>query len=67
MSNEEQKQPFKQPAVSGSCLFGHKWTKWEQYNANMMLIKDMKITYQQLRQRRYCLRCNKMQVEDIDI
>ena len=66
-SQEPQQQSLNIPVVSGSCFWGHNWTKWEKYNAKMLLIKDMKTTYQQLRQRRYCLRCNKMQVEDIVI
>ena len=54
-----------EPAVSGSCFWGHKWTKWEQYNASMLLIADMKTEYKQLRQRRTCLRCGKMELEDL--
>ena len=62
---EPQKQALNIPAVSGSCFWGHKWTKWEQYNASMLLIADMKTEYKQLRQRRTCLRCGKMELEDL--
>ena len=48
-----------------SCFWGHKWGKWEQYTAIMIARKDLQTTYNLLRQRRYCLRCNKIQIEDI--
>jgi len=52
--------------ISGNCFWRHKWTKWEQYNVNMMLIADTKIQRTQLRQKRICLRCGKMELEDLE-
>jgi hypothetical protein len=65
MLEENETKSSEQPAI-GSCFFGHKWSMWKQYNATMLSLKDMKTKYQQLRQKRFCLRCNKMQAEDID-
>jgi hypothetical protein len=44
----------------------HKWGKWEQYREEYTFTN--KVTLQQaqateLRQKRYCLKCNKMQDE----
>lgn len=63
--NNAETQALNIPVVSGSCFWGHKWTKWEQYNASMLLIADMKTEYKQLRQRRTCLRCGKMELENL--
>lgn len=48
--------------VSGSCFWGHKWTKWEQYTQQMIARSNGQhhINY---RQRRTCIRCRKMQDE----
>lgn len=62
---KDETKPLNKPFVSGSCFWGHRWAKWEQYNAYMISLKDLKTQYQQLRQKRYCVRCNKMEVEDI--
>ena len=43
---------------TGSCFFGHKWSKWETYNA------EFKTLYGQLKQKRYCIKCNKLQTRD---
>ena len=66
MSEENENNPSKQSAAIGNCFFGHKWTMWKQYNAKTLSLHDMKTTYQQLRQKRFCLRCNKMQAKNID-
>lgn len=64
-SNEMKTANNDKAGVSGSCFWGHRWTKWEQYNANILLLSDMKTEYKELRQKRYCLRCNKMEVEHV--
>ena len=49
------------------CIF-HKWGKWKQYEEKRMqyIYKTGKtIDYVQKRQRRYCIKCNKMQDEAI--
>jgi len=63
---EAQQEQLDIPVVSGSCFWGHKWTKWKQQNIKMQYIRDGK-TYEgyDTIQTRYCLRCNKMQKEDI--
>jgi len=55
---------IERPLAKGNCFWGHKWTKWEQYNAQM-LAYDLKTTYDQLKQKRYCVRCNKMETQII--
>ena len=64
--NEPQEQALNIPVVSGSCFWGHKWTKWKQQNVKMQYIKDGR-TYEgyDTIQTRHCVRCNKMQKEDI--
>jgi len=54
--------------VSGSCFWGHKWTKWKQQNIKMQYIRNG-ITYDgyDTIQTRYCLRCGKLQKEDIAV
>ena len=53
------------------CIFHH-WTKWEQYEKKGIEImgriapKSMQgkeFPYRDIRQKRYCKRCNKMQDE----
>ena len=46
----------------GSCFFGHKWTKWEEYNAEFITLYGN--TYKVLKQKRYCIKCNKLQTRD---
>jgi hypothetical protein len=48
----------------GSCFWGHKWSKWEQYK-QQMIRGDGSLRYYDNRQKRVCLRCNKMQDEII--
>ncbi len=54
------------------CLFFHKWTKWEQYEEHGTAIlgriapksvQGKEIKYTDIRQRRFCKKCNKMQNE----
>jgi len=48
-----------------NCFFKHTWSKWEQYEEIMFLIKygpDTKCI--QPKQKRRCLNCNKIQIED---
>lgn len=59
---ETQKQALNIPVVSGSCFWGHKWTKWEQY-AQPMIDRSNGQHYIDYRQRRTCIRCGKMQDE----
>jgi len=51
---------------TGTCFFGHKWTKWKQENIKIQYIRDGK-TYDgyDTIQKRYCVRCGKMEVEDV--
>jgi len=51
------------------CIF-HKWTKWKQYEVNGFQIlgriapksvQGKKIPYTELRQKRTCLKCNKVE------
>ena len=42
---------------TGSCFFGHKWTKWEEYNAEFITLYGS--TYKGLKQKRYSIKCNK--------
>jgi hypothetical protein len=54
------------PCVSGSCFWGHKWTKWKQQNIDMILVKQgQQYPYVGTIQTRYCLRCGKMQKDEI--
>ena len=48
------------PVVSGSCFWGHKWTKWVQYTQQ---IRTKFGDGNEIRQKRYCVRCGKMQDE----
>jgi hypothetical protein len=50
------------------CL--HKWSKWEEYKVNMVRYPDgwgfnyyEPIRYIEHRQKRYCLKCGKVQYE----
>ena len=45
----------------GSCFFGHKWTKWETFNAEFRTYAGNK--YTDLRQKRCCIKCNKLQIK----
>ena len=47
--------------ASGSCFFGHKWTKYVQYNVVMLSKRDMRTKFEQTFQKRFCVRCNKME------
>ena len=51
---------------SGTCFFDHKWTKWKQQNVEMKYIQDGKVYngFDTI-QTRYCIRCNKIQKEDV--
>lgn len=51
--------------VSHSCFWGHKWTKWESYTANMTTV-DFAHSYTTERQKRTCIECGKVQKRDID-
>jgi len=59
---KEEVQQCAIPAVSGSCFWGHKWSKWTQYKQELIYNKTGRITYE-IRQRKTCLRCGKMQDE----
>ena len=52
----------KKKLPTGSCFFGHKWTKWETFNAEFRTFAGNK--YTDLRQKRYCIKCNKLQIID---
>ena len=52
----------KKKLPTGSCFFGHKWTKWEEYNAEFKTLYGN--TYKELRQKRYCIKCNKLETRD---
>ena len=47
---------------TGSCFFGHKWSKWETFNAKFKTLYGH--TYKGLRQKRYCIKCNKLETRD---
>ena len=47
-------------SVSGGCFWRHKWSKWTQYKQE--LISKYGQTFE-IRQKRYCVRCGKMQDE----
>ena len=52
------------------CIFFHKWTKWEQYDEEMMLISRRQpnrepIKYLATMQKRRCLRCNYIQKRQV--
>ena len=58
------------------CFFFHKWDKWEQYEANMTIIpgilspkniQGIPIDIKSPRQKRYCIKCNKVQDEEIEL
>lgn len=46
-------------SVSGSCFWGHKWSKWTQYTQELIDRRSGQYTYE-IRQKKVCLRCNKM-------
>ena len=46
---------------TGSCFFGHKWSKWETYEADKLYFS---VVHKELRQKRYCIKCNKLQTRD---
>jgi hypothetical protein len=52
-----------------SCFFGHKWSKWEQYKEThvwLMKTGEKSEPYLIKKQKRTCLKCNKVEVERID-
>ena len=61
-----EKSESKKEAKIGSCFLGHKWTKWEQQNVEIRHISGGQ-AYKGFNtiQTRRCLRCNKMQSENI--
>ena len=70
MKEEEIKKSFK-PQLDllifrGMCFFGHKWAQWERQNIKIQYIKNgnQQEGYGTI-QTRNCLRCNKMQKEDV--
>jgi len=56
----EQEQTLPKQNVSGSCFWGHKWTRWQQYTQQIKTRLGEGI---ETRQKRYCLKCGKMQNE----
>ena len=64
--NPELSQKYQLSKITGkeklptvSCFFGHKCTKWETFNAEFETFAVNK--YTDLRQKRYCIKCNKLQ------
>jgi hypothetical protein len=47
---------------SKSCIFFHKWDKWEEYNKDMYNPKH-NVHFADKRQKRTCLHCGKVQDE----
>jgi hypothetical protein len=48
------------------CFFGHKWTKWEQYNEKRFsVINDKTYGYALPRQKRHCEKCGYVQDKTI--
>ena len=47
---------------TGSCFFGHKWSKWETFNVKFKSFSGN--TFDELKQKRYCIKCNKLQTRD---
>ena len=47
---------------TGSCFFGHKWSKWETFNVKFKSFSGN--TFDELKQKRYCIKCNKLEIRD---
>lgn len=51
---------------TGTCFFGHKWTKWVAENVAMMyIIRGKELSGYDTIQTRKCLRCGKVEKETI--
>jgi len=53
---------------SGSCFWGHKWTKWEILDAKKTSVRKaerftFKVDVQV--QKRSCVKCNKVEIKEI--
>ncbi len=50
-----------------TCFWRHDWGNWKQYSWTMhrRTSKGSEATWQEWQQKRYCKRCNKMQIEEI--
>ena len=54
-----------------TCFWRHDWGNWKQYSLTMHSMdrrtgKGSEATWQEWQQKRYCKRCNKMQIEIIE-
>jgi hypothetical protein len=50
--------------VSGSCFLRHRWSKWKQFDMQMINFRHNK-EFMEIHQRRECLRCGKVEIECI--
>jgi hypothetical protein len=50
--------------LAGNCFWGHKWGKWEQYSEDKFNVK-YGVNFTEIRQKRTCLRCGKVESEVI--
>ena len=60
---ENENTPSCLGAVGGSCFFKHKWSKWEQFEREMVSVNSG--FFVKIFQKKYCLRCNKIKIEDV--
>ena len=50
--------------ADGSCFWVHQWSKWTQYavQGKTVLVDGNSYDCSMIKQKRVCLRCNKMEV-----
>lgn len=54
----------KQNLKKGSCFWGHKWTKWKLFKADMIHLPTGR-KFSESRQSRTCIKCGKIQEQEI--
>ena len=52
--------------ATGSCFWKHKWSRWTECQTVIGYKSDPSKEYLQASQRRYCIKCGKVQVEKIN-
>jgi molybdenum cofactor biosynthesis enzyme MoaA len=52
------------PKTISSCFWGHNWTKWEQFEREM-IDTETNIGFVRVFQKRFCKKCNKMAVNKV--
>jgi hypothetical protein len=58
-AEKTQQKQLDMPIAIGSCFWGHKWTKWEQYMQPMINVAYNQ-RYREYRQRKTCVKCGKI-------